>query len=212
MSKEYWNEEYWKKHLKSHEGEKLDFLEDIWINKYPEIFEKIPKGKSLDLGCGLGQYTKYMMDNGFKVTSVDISEEVLNRLKENIPEANTMQLDMSQKLPFKDNEFNLVIANLSIHYFDEKTTKKLLSEIKRILRPGGYFIGSVNSSKSFKYIADVAQKIEDNFFYENGRMVRLWDKEQFNTFFSEFEELELEEVTTIRWNREKIMWEFIYKV
>lgn len=212
MSKEYWNEEYWKKHLKSHEGEKLDFLDDIWINKYSETFEKIPKGKSLDLGCGLGQYTKYMMDNGFKVTSVDISEEVLNRLKENIPEANTMQLDMSQKLPFKDNEFNLVIANLSIHYFDEKTTKKLLNEIKRVLKPGGYFIGSVNSSKCIDFIKDHIEKIEDNFYHEEGRDIRLWDKPQFDTFFSEFEKIVLEEVRITRWNRPKDMWEFIYKV
>lgn len=211
MSKEYWNDEYWKKHIKTHEGEKLDFLDDIWIKKYSDIFNKIPKGKALDLGCGLGQYTKFMMDNGFEVTSIDISEEALEKLKDLVPNANTKQHDMSQKLPFEDNEFELIIANLSIHYFDEKTTKSLLNEIKRILKPGGYFIGSVNSSKSFKYIKDVAVKIEDNYYQENGRTVRLWDRQQFDTFFEAFEKVILEEVTTLRWNKEKIMWGFIYK-
>lgn len=59
---------------------------------------------------------------------------------------------MSKPLPFKDKSFNLVFANLSIHYFDKKTTMNLLKEIKRILKCNGYFIGSVNSSKTFKFI------------------------------------------------------------
>lgn len=213
MSKEYWNEEYWKKHLKEHEGEKLDFLDDIWIQKYSDIFNKIPKGKALDLGCGLGQYTKFMMDNNFDVTSADISIEVLNKLKQNLPNANTMQLDMSQKLPFEESEFQLVIANLSIHYFDEKTTEQLIDEIKRILKPGGYFIGSVNSSKCFEFIKNPIEEIEENYYSEgNGRNVRLWDKKQFDIFFKEFEPVVLEEVRITRWNRPKDMWEFIYKV
>lgn len=31
---------------------------------------------------------------------------------------------MQEKLPFSDNEFDLVFANLSIHYFSDKDTKK----------------------------------------------------------------------------------------
>ncbi len=207
----YWNDKYWKKHLKTHEGENLDFLSDIWLEKYSDIFDKIPKNQALDLGCGLGQYTKYLIDKGFNVTSADISIEVLNRLKRNIQEANIKELDMIKPLPFKDNSFDLVFANLSIHYFDSETTIKLLKEIRRILKENGYFIGSVNSSKTYKFIEDVAQEIEPNYYYENGRKVRLWDKDQFDYFFKEFNLLKLEEVETTRWNKTKIMWEFIAK-
>lgn len=207
----YWNDKYWKKHLKTHEGENLDFLSDIWLEKYSDIFDKIPKNQALDLGCGLGQYTKYLIDKGFNVISADISIEVLNRLKSNIQEANIKELDMSKPLPFKDNSFDLVFANLSIHYFDSETTIKLLKEIRRILKENGYFIGSVNSSKTYKFIEDVAQEIESNYYYENGRKVRLWDKDQFDYFFKEFNLLKLEEVETTRWNKTKIMWEFIAK-
>ena len=212
MSKEYWNEEYWEKHLKEHEGEKLDFLDDIWINKYSKIFENIPRGKALDLGCGLGQYTKFMEDNKFEVTSADISLEALNKVKENIPNTNIVQLDMSEELPFNDNEFELIVANLSIHYFDKKTTQQLINEIKRILKPGGYFIGSVNSSKCIEFIKDHIEKIEDNYYSEPGRNIRLFDRAQFEEFFKDFETLVLEEVRIMRWNRPKDMWKFIYKV
>lgn len=207
----YWNDEYWKKHLETHKGETLDFLTDIWLEKYSDIIEQIPKQNALDLGCGLGQYTKYLMDKGFNVMSADISIEVLNKLKSNIQNANIKELDMSKPLPFDNESFNLVFANLSIHYFDSKTTINLLKEIRRILKKDGYFIGSVNSSKTYKFIKDVAQQIEPNYYYENGRTVRLWDKEQFDEFFNEFNLIKLEEVETTRWNKTKIMWEFVAK-
>lgn len=212
MKNNYWNDIYWKKHLNDHQGEKLDFLSDFWIEKYADTFNNIPKGKALDLGCGLGQYTKYLMDKGYDVISSDISTEVLNKLKFNIPNANIKQLDMSKPLPFADNSFNLVFANLSIHYFDKKTTINLLKEIKRIIKNHGYFIGSVNSSKTFKFIKDSAKEIEENYYFKNGRNVRLWNKEQFDEFFKDFILEELNEVETTRWNRTKIMWEFIAKV
>lgn len=205
----YWNDLYWKKHLEERKGEKLDFLSDLWLDKYQEIVDKIPKGNCLDLGCGLGQYTKYFLDKGFNVTSCDISPEVLKRLKENIKEAITLELDMSEKLPFPDNSFDLVFANLSIHYFDMETTISLLKEIKRILKDEGYFIGSVNSLKTFKFLKE-PKKLEDNYYGEGSRFVRLWNKEQFDYFFKDFKEVVLEEVTTTRWNKTKIMWEFIY--
>jgi len=38
---------------------------------------------------------------------------------------------MRDKLPFQDNEFDLVFANLSIHYFSDEDTRKLMLKIKK---------------------------------------------------------------------------------
>ncbi len=209
MEYNYWNDEYWKNNLANHKGEKLDFLSDIWLNKYTEIFKKVKFGKALDLGCGLGQYTSFLLDKGFDTISADISKDVLKKVKENNPNTETIMLDMSKSLPFQDKQFDLVFANLSIHYFDKETTEKLLEEIRRILKDDGYFIGSVNSSKTYKFIEDIAIELEPNYYKENGRTVRLWDKEQFDYFFKNFKIDVLEEVETERWNLIKIMWEFI---
>ncbi len=88
MNEKYWNDDYWSKWLKKHEGEKLDFLDDLWINKYEKIINSIPKGSVLDLGCGIGQYSKYFLNKGFDVISADISVSALNKLKETIENAN----------------------------------------------------------------------------------------------------------------------------
>ena len=212
MNKNYWNEEYWKKNLKQNEGKKLDFLSDLWISQYDDIIENIKKGKALDLGCGLGQYTQYLLDKGFDVISGDISIEALKKLKENIPNANILQMDISESLNFEDNTFELVFANLSIHYFDKETTSNLLKEIKRVIKNDGYFIGTVNSTKCYEFIKDNSIKISDNYYFSMGRNVRLWDKEQFNYFFKDFNKIMLEEVCIKRWNRRKDMWQFIYQI
>lgn len=208
----YWNDTYWKDHLKDFDKKELDFSSDLWLDKYEDIVRLIPKCKALDLGCGIGQYTKYLIEKGFDVISSDISSEALKVLSENIENAKTIELDMSKKLPFEDNTFDLVFANLSIHYFDSATTVKLLKEIKRIIKNNGYFIGSVNSTQTFQFIKDKAIEIEPNYYYESGRNVRLWDMNQFDIYFNEFDKVILNEVTTKRWDRTKIMWEFIYKV
>ncbi|MCX8074197.1 MAG: class I SAM-dependent methyltransferase [Clostridia bacterium] len=208
----YWNNRYWTEFLNNNSKENLDFLSDLWLDKYSLIFDKIKKGKAIDLGCGLGQYTEYLINKGFDVVSCDISSKVLSELKEKIPNAKILEIDMSKSLPFESKSLSLVFANLSIHYFDTKTTENLIKEIKRILKDDGYFVGSVNSSQTYKFIKEVAIELEPNYYQEKERFVRLFTKEQFDYFFKDFDFEILDEVTTTRWNRTKIMWEFIAKL
>ena len=207
-SKRYWNEKYWVRHMRDDD---LDNIENAWVEKYAEIISS-KSGKLLDLGCGVGQYSKHFYDKGFSVTSADISERALAYLKEKYNDIDTVRIDMTQPLPFEDKSFDVVFANLSIHFFSEKDTASLLSEVKRILKDDGLFIGSCNSSKAYKYIADCSTVLEDGFYREDGgRTVRLFDKEQFDRFFADWEEIVLDETETVRFNKSKIMWEFIYK-
>ena len=88
----------------------------------------------------------------------------------------------------------------------------VINEVKRILKDDGIFVGSCNSSKAYKYIADCSTVLEDGFYREDGgRTVRLFDKEQFDRFFADWNKMALEEIETVRFNKSKIMWEFIYK-
>ena len=68
------NDEYWKEHI----NKKLE--DDIWIKNYREYFTG--KGKCLDLGCGIGQYSKELMSYGYEVISADISDIALEKVKE----------------------------------------------------------------------------------------------------------------------------------
>ncbi len=65
---------------------------------------------------------------------------------------------MREALPFEDNKFDLVFANLSIYCFSNFETKKLMSEIKRILKNDGLFICSVNGIQGLNSIKETAKK------------------------------------------------------
>ena len=89
------NDEYWANHINK------DLEEDLWIEEYKTYLNS--KGKCLDLGCGIGQFSKQLIKYGYDVISADISDIALNKVKgfnENI-----VKLDMRDKLPFQDNEF-----------------------------------------------------------------------------------------------------------
>lgn len=187
------NDEYWKEHI----NKKLE--DDIWIKNYREYFTG--KGKCLDLGCGIGQYSKELMSYGYEVISADISDIALEKVKEF--NDNVFKVDMKEKLPFSENEFDLVFANLSIHYFSDEDTKRLMLEIKRILKEDGLFIGSVNGIQGYKKIKDTAVELEKHYWFNKNKYVRLFDKDDLEKYLDVFDVLNIEEKETVRFNHKK---------
>ncbi len=195
------NDEYWSKHINK------DLEEDLWIDDYKTYFNS--KGKCLDLGCGIGQYSKQLIKYGYDVVSADISEIALNKVKEF--NENIVKLDMRNKLPFLDSEFDLVFANLSIHYFSDKDTKKLLLEIKRILKDHGLFIGSVNGIQGLKVMGNEAEEIEYHFYEYKDKQIRLFDASDTKKYLEDFNIIKIDERETIRFGYKKNYIVFIVK-
>ena len=198
MSDYFKNDEYWREHI----NKKLE--EDIWIDGYKEYFEK--GGTCLDLGCGVGQFSKKLIEYGYDVISADISEIALKKVSEF--NENIKKVDMREELPFADNSLDLVFANLSIHYFSNEDTQKLMKEIKRILKNGGLFIGSVNGIQGYVKIKDTAVELEKHYWFNKNKYVRLFDKEDLENYLSIFKILNIEERETIRFEHKKNYWVF----
>lgn len=207
-NQEYWNEGYWKRVINN---QKNSFKNENWLDKYKEIINKVKGNSAVDLGCGIGQDTKWLIDNGFDVISCDISNIALEKLKEFIPESKTLQIDMREPLPFKDNSIYLVNADLSIHYFSMKDTIKIFNEINRILVPNGILIGRVNSDKNEGYIREETKVIEDNYYYDFEKYFRLFNKGQFDILSENWKIIVLNEDIITRVDKKKVLWEFIFQ-
>ena len=195
------NDEYWSEHINK------SLEEDLWIDEYKTYFNS--KGKCLDLGCGIGQYSKQLMKYGYDVVSADISDIALNKVKDF--NKNVVKLDMRNKLPFSDSEFDLVFANLSIHYFSDEDTKKLLLEVKRILKNNGLFIGSVNGIQGLEVIGNDAKEIEYHFYEYNYKPIRLFDVSDTKKYLEYFDIIKIDERETIRFEHKKNYIVFIEK-
>ena len=154
---DYWNET----HKKYYTGK---IIYDNWLDDYKQILSKI-KTSVLDLGCGTGNDTLYLVERGFKVIACDYSETALDKIRKELNKIETRLVDISEKLPFGDNCFDLIIADLSLHYFDEKTTKNIMKEIKRVLKPKGHLLARVNSIEDVNHGAGKGKIIEKKFLF-----------------------------------------------
>lgn len=88
---------------------------------------------ALDLGCGDGRLAA-ALDAG-ELTLADVSRVALSRAAERLPEARAVELEPDAPLPLDDNAFDLVLCAETIEHV--RDTQLLLSEVRRVLRPGG---------------------------------------------------------------------------
>ena len=94
----------------------------------------------LDLGCGLGRHTVLFASNGFDTYGFDISSDGLNKTKEWLDSlglnANLVEGDMLS-LPYADELFDSILCRNVISHQDTCGVKKIIGELKRVLKPGG---------------------------------------------------------------------------
>ncbi len=92
-------------------------------------------GKILDIGCGNARNLKPFLEKGFECTGIDSSKELI-KLAKNTKKAKFLYAN-AVKLPFPDASFDYVICLAVLHHLKPKNHEKALSEIKRVLKPGG---------------------------------------------------------------------------
>ena len=172
-----WN----RSHLKHYHGV---IAYDDWLEQEPfsSIISK-SRGTFLDLGCGQGNDTKYLIENKKNVISCDLSNEALKILKDNFPSAKTIQADMSEKLEFEDNKFDIIISDFSLQYFSKEKTEEIINELMRIVVPSGYLVLRLSSINDKNYGALLGKKLENNYYYIEKRKKRFFDEKDIRYFF-----------------------------
>jgi len=102
--------------------------------------------KILDLGCGSGfPVDKFLVDKGFGVIGVDISEEQILLAKENVPLGEFEVKDI-EKLKFKEYEVDAVISFYTIFHIKREKHKLLFDKIASFLPRGGMLLVSMGAS------------------------------------------------------------------
>lgn len=211
MSNEY--KEIWNK-LHKEFASKHSIKYDKWLVEFDNIIleTQLP---IIDLGCGsTANNTMYLLEKAKKVISCDFSEEALN-VVEKIKGSTTKKFDMLDGLPFEDNSSDIIIADLSLHYFKEQETFKILKEIIRVLTPKGYLFFRLNSTDSTEYkklIEDNAKEIEFHLYFANDMEKRFFSKDDIDHYFAGWEIISLAQENMTRWTDDKIVWKGVVRV
>lgn len=94
--------------------------------------------KILDLCCGSGQVTKFLVKLSQNVTGLDASPLSLKRAKNNVPNATYVEA-FAENMPFADNCFDVVHTSAALHEMEPQQLRKIIQEVYRVLKPGGLF-------------------------------------------------------------------------
>lgn len=104
---------------------------------------KIKPTNAIELGCGAGRDTEYLIKNGWEVLAID---------KEDVKSIITSRLSKEEQKNFKfsKQEFeniqlektNLIVANFSLPFCNQNQFVKLWNQINESILKNGYFVGN----------------------------------------------------------------------
>jgi ubiquinone/menaquinone biosynthesis C-methylase UbiE len=133
----------------------------------------------LDVGCGAGPLAAALRENGAIVSGFDSSPVMIELARERLGADTDLRVaDLGEPLPYEDGAFDDVVASLVLHYLQDWTES--LAELRRVLRPGGRLICSINHPLVYKIIepeADyfaVAQYAEQFTFAGQDATLTMW--------------------------------------
>ncbi|MFZ5966866.1 MAG: class I SAM-dependent methyltransferase [Bacillota bacterium] len=137
--------------------------EDVYY--YMHIWKESGFKKLLDLGCGLGRNAIFFAGHAFEVEAIDLSQKGLDFLKESAERQN-LKIDIRRgdmnDLPYEPNYFDCLLAYHVISHTDSEGIKNILSEMKRVLKPGGEFYITLCSKESPSFKSGKHPKIDEN--------------------------------------------------
>lgn len=143
--KKYYRDFDEKNRLQNDSSGKLEF--DMTM----KILEKYLQNESLilDLGGGAGAYSFPLADKGHKMYLADLSEDLINQAKEQKAKENNQSIiscdvvNATNLNIYEDNQFDVVLLFGPLyHLLEENEREQCISEVNRVLKPGGKIFAS----------------------------------------------------------------------
>jgi 2-polyprenyl-3-methyl-5-hydroxy-6-metoxy-1,4-benzoquinol methylase len=142
------------------------------------VFDQILRGnitpgmRILDAGCGGGRNSEYLMRCGAEVHGIDADPEAIERIRmlaarvaPALPADNFTVGGLSE-IPYPADHFGAVLCSAVLHFAEDETEfERMVSEMWRVLQPGGLFFARLASTIG----------IEDRVELQGGRWHRLPD-------------------------------------
>jgi len=136
------------------------------------VFDQILRGnlradmRVLEAGCGYGRNLVYLLRAGCEVFALDSDEAGIEHVRQLSASLNTglpaenFQAGSIEQMPFPDEFVDAVICSAVLHFArDEDQFRAMLSELWRVLRPGGLLFCRLGSRIGMDF-----QRLQGNLF------------------------------------------------
>ena len=137
--------EFFNKRLDGYDEHMMTNIEssDVFYPFTAECLPKVDGAKIIDLGCGTGLELEhyFRLNPSAKITGIDLTESMLNALKNKFPEKDlTLICGSYFDVPFNENTFDAAVSVESLHHFTKEEKIPLYTKLCKSLKDGGYFI------------------------------------------------------------------------
>ncbi|MDO5362103.1 MAG: class I SAM-dependent methyltransferase [Blautia sp.] len=163
------------------EAEKKNYYGSLCTELYEILHEKAPedeldfyvsyaeKGKKiLEPLCGSGRFLVPFLERGFDICGIDLSEEMLMKLKEKASNARVRQADLSEYSSEEKYDYIFISSGSVSLFTDIELCKKILGMLKNMLAPEGKLVFAVDTVANVcqddkDYREDVAVKTKEGY-------------------------------------------------
>lgn len=150
--------------------------DDWWVEGTNAFVSFLKPGDAvLDIGCGGGTKSKYLLGKGLRVTGVDFSENMIAIARREIPGATFAVMDMRAIATLPDM-FNGMFAQASLLHIPKHEAGDVIKNASTRLAPGGYFYVAVKEKKPDG--PEETIKKEDDYGYPYERFFSYFTKDE----------------------------------
>lgn len=106
--------------------------------------------RALNIGVGNGSLERMAVRKGVDIWCLDPSGRAIEAIRQGLSLGDKAQVGFCQAMPFPDEHFDAVIMSEVLEHLDDEVLEATLVEVKRVLRPGGRFIGTVPARENLE--------------------------------------------------------------
>ena len=158
--------ETWNKVASLYQDKFMDL--DLYNDTYDFICNALikPNSKILEIGCGPGNITKYILSKrpDFDIFGIDIAPNMIELARRNNPNASFLIMD-SRKISKLETKYDGIIAGFCLPYLSQKEAVNLIFDAKNLLNDNGLLYLSFVEGDPTKSDFQVGSSGDRTYFY-----------------------------------------------
>lgn len=117
----------------------------------------------LNIGVGSGALERIAAAKAVEIWALDPSARAIGRLRDELGLGDRAQTGYSQNMPFPDGHFDVVVMSEVLEHLETDVLDRTLPEVRRVLRSGGRFIGTVPANERLQNSEVVCPQCQHHF-------------------------------------------------